>query len=402
MRTSSTPRWPRRATVAGGALLLVLLLAVAAACVVYPPEYVRRVLVWQDSDVDDQFRFARRDLRAVPGATELPQDLQPERVRAAFAALRPGEALDDWLARQGTQGFVVLQRGRVIYEAYFGGHVRDTTATSFSVAKSFASALVYAAVEDGLITSLDDPITRHLPELRERDPRFERITLRHLLAMRSGIRYREASFLHGDDAKTYYDPDLRRLALEEARIERGPDEAWLYNNYHPLLIGLVLERATGVPVARWLETRLWQPAGMAGDASWSLDSERGGFEKLESGLNARTLDFARFGQLFLDGGVATNGRRVLSEASVRAATSPEGATDLAARSPGHYYKHLWWGQRRADGRHDFTAVGNHGQFVHVSPAHGIVIARNGRRYGVPPGEWLDLFGQLADQLGGGP
>lgn len=158
-----------------------------------------------------------------------------------------------------------------------------------------------------------------------------------------------------------------------------------------------------MPVAQWLQQQLWQPAGMPADASWSLDRE-GGFEKLESGLNARTLEFARFGQLFLDEGVALDGRRVLDAETVRAATSPEGANSLAHWRPGMYYKHFWWGQQRADGHHDYSARGNHGQFVFVSPANGVVIARNGQRYGVAAGEWLRLFEQMADRLGprGGP
>jgi CubicO group peptidase (beta-lactamase class C family) len=104
-----------------------------------------------------------------------------------------------------------------------------------------------------------------------------------------------------------------------------------------LLIGLVLERTTGMPVATYLEQRLWQPAGMAAAASWSLDGEASGFEKLESGINARTLDFARFGQLFLDGGVALDGRRVVSAEAVRAATSPDGAVPLEQFRSGSYY-----------------------------------------------------------------
>lgn len=381
----------------GAALLLV---ALAGACIVYPPLYVWRVLVWQDADVDDQYRFARRDVRAAPGAVDMPAAPDPVRVREAFAHALPGQAMEAWLAANGTQGFVVLQRGQVVYEGYFNGHRRDDTATSFSVAKSVLATLVDAAVEDGLITSLDEPITATLPELRKRDPRFDRITLRHLLDMNSGLHYREFPFLHGDDTKAYYFPDLRRLALDGAAVERPPGQAWQYNNYHPLLIGMVLERRTGMSVSRWLEQRLWQPAGMAAAASWSLDSEASGFEKLESGLNARTLDFARFGQLMLDDGVALSGRHVLGLRAVRAATSASGAWPLDARRPGMAYRHFWWGHTRTDGGYDFSARGNHGQFVFVSRANGVVIARNGRGYGVPPGQWLMLFERMADRLGG--
>jgi len=385
----------------GAGLLVLLLAALGSALLLYPPTYVWRVLVWQNADVEDQFRFAQRTVKAASRASELPVVLDEAAVRQAFVAALPGQALESWLQAQGTLGFVVLRRGQLIYEGYFNGQQRDDPATSFSVAKSVLGTLLDQAIEAGKVSSLDDPVTRYLPELQQRDPRFEAVTLRHLVDMKAGLHYQEFPFLNGDDAKTYYWPDLRELALQHTQVEQAPGQAWLYNNYHPLLIGLVLERRTGMPVAQWLQQQLWQPAGMPAGASWSLDRE-GGFEKLESGINARTRDFARFGQLFLDQGVALDGRRVLSAAAVRAATSPEGAMPLTHLRPGMYYKHFWWGQQRADGGHDFSARGNFGQFVFVSPANGVVIARNGERYGVPPGQWLRLFEQMADRLGAKP
>jgi len=379
-------------------LITLLLAALALACVVYPPTYVWRTLTLREGGVDDQFYFPKRLVRATPDAREMPQALDAERVRRAFAAAMPGQELEAWLAANTTQGFVVLQRGRVIYEGYFNGHRRDDTATSFSVAKSVLGTLLDLAVAEGRIASLDTPVTTWLPELRERDSRFEQVSLRHLLNMNAGLHYTEYPFLTSDGAKTYYWPDLRALALTRARVERPPGQAWLYNNYHPLLIGLVLERATGMTVTTYMEQRLWQPAGMAADASWSLDSEASGFEKLESGVNARTLDFARLGQLYLDRGVALDGRRVLSAEAVAAATSPDGAVPIERYRAGAYYKHFWWGQRRNDGGYDFSARGNHGQFVFVSPKNQVVIARNGREYGVPPRVWMRLFEGLADRL----
>lgn len=376
----------------------LLALAVGWALAVYPAEYVRRTFVWREADVDDRLRFPAREVAARPGATELPAAPQPTRVRQAFAAARPDTDMDAWLAARQTLGFVVLQHGRVIFEGYYHGQRRDDRATSFSTAKSILATLVAAAAEDGLL-DLDEPVTKRLPELQARDARFARITLRHLLGMRAGIRYRETGLPNGDDAKTYYWPDLRALALQQTVLAREPAADWLYNNYHPLLVGLVLERATGMPVARYLEQRLWQPAGMAAGASWSLDSDASGFEKLESGVNARTLDFARVGQLMLDRGVATDGRRVLGERSVVALTGPQGAADLGDRREGMYYQLFWWGQRDARRGDAFYAQGNHGQFVFVSPAHGVVIARNGRAFGVAPAQWIALFSQMADHLG---
>jgi CubicO group peptidase (beta-lactamase class C family) len=268
--------------------------------------------------------------------------------------------------------------------------------------------LVGVALEEGKIRSIDEPVTHYLPELLRRDQRFARIRLRDLLDMSSGIRYEEFPFLHGDDAKTYYYPDLRSLALSETRIERPPGEVFHYNNFHPLLLGLVLERATGMPVAQYLEQRLWQRGGMDGEASWSLDSHRHGFEKLESGINARAEDFARFGLLMMNKGRAGE-RNVVPEAWVVASTSPPeseppgyyDASPLRGR-PEAYYHAMWWGWKRKDGGHDFAARGNLGQFVFVSPSNDIVIVRHGTRYGLPATEWSARTRRMADALGKRP
>jgi CubicO group peptidase (beta-lactamase class C family) len=96
-----------------------------------------------------------------------------------------------------------------------------------------------------------------------------------------------------DDTFSYYGVDLRDVALNRTRIDRPPGEEFRYNNYHPLLLGLVLERATGMSVSEYMATRLWQPLGAEADATWNLDSEGSGFEKMESGLNAAPVDYAR-------------------------------------------------------------------------------------------------------------
>ena len=209
-----------------------------------------------------------------------------------------------------------------MHERYFGGATRESLQTSFSAAKSFVSTLVGIAIDEGLIGSVDAPVTEYLPELAARDPGFRQITLRHLLTMSSGIRYQGGRLpvALGDDTYTYYGADLRDVALNRTRIDEPPGISWQYNNYHPLLLGLVLERTTGTSVSDFMARRLWQPLGAEADATWNLDSERSGFEKMESGLNARAVDYARFGLLFLHDG-EWNGRRIVSKDWVRAATA---------------------------------------------------------------------------------
>ena len=250
-----------------------------------------RAVLWGESDVHDYARFPARKVAAGPTAFRFRHPaggagVPPLRTVRVLEDGRPIERdLEQFLAASDTTAFLIVRGDTLLYEGYFNGYDHDATQTSMSIAKSVLWALVGIAVGEGRIGSVDDPITRYVPELLERDRRFERITLRHLLTMRSGIRYREEGTPWSDDTATYYAPDLRVLALERTEIVEEPGRRFHYNNYNPLLVGLALERATGMPVATYLERRLWQPLGMEADGSWSLDSRRSGFEKMESGLN---------------------------------------------------------------------------------------------------------------------
>ncbi len=224
--------------------------------------------------------------------------------------------------------------------------------------------------------------------------------------MSSGIHYVETGLPNGDDALTYYFDDLEELALERTTIDGPPGQEWLYNNYHPLLLGVILERTTGMPVADYMETKIWQPMGAEFDGSWSLDSEDG-LEKLESGINARPIDFAKLGQLYLNGGVGPNGSAVVPAEWVDLSTQPPDGGDQSTYYPatfdrpfGSVSHHMfWWHVERPDGSSAFSAVGNHGQFIFVSPSERIVIVRNGETYGIGLMAWLELFVEASESLG---
>jgi len=314
-----------------------------------------RAIAWGESDIEDRHRFPAREIRAGGDPWQLPR---------APAHLR----LDEFLEEHSTRAFIVLQRGRLVYERYFNGGSHEELETSFSVAKSFLSTLVGIAIEEGALSGLDEPITRRLPELQDRDARFAGIRIGDLLSMSSGIRYEEEGMPWSDDTVTYYGTDLRDVALEDTEIERAPGMGWHYNNFNPLLLGVILERATGMAVAKYRETRLWRPMGAEADASWSLDSEESGFEKMESGINARARDFARFGLLMLREGRAERGR-VVSRGWVRATT---------ADHSGYFgYGLGWWVTAGSRGGLPFLARGKYGQIVAIDPAHDAVVVRLG-------------------------
>jgi CubicO group peptidase (beta-lactamase class C family) len=384
-------RWRRWFLVAGG----VLALLIAAALGVYvwawsstDESTVARALIWRESDVGDQQRFPARRIPADDHVSDLPGGDEADLVLSG-----EGPELDELLRDTETFAFLVVHEDRLVYERYFDGATRESLQTSFSAAKSFVSTLVGIAIDEGLIGSIEDPVTKYLPELAARDGEFRRITLRDLLTMSSGIRYEEGSFPSlGDDTYTYYGVDLRDVALNRTRIEGPPGLAFHYNNYNPLLLGLVLERTTKTSVSDFMATSLWQPLGAEADATWNLDSERSGFEKMESGLNARAVDYARFGLLFLHKG-EWNGRRIVSQSWVRAAT---GADTNSAPASHFGYGYFWWLDMERPGR--FYAMGKYGQYVYVAPDADAVIVRLGRDWGVGNTTWVATFRDVADQL----
>jgi CubicO group peptidase (beta-lactamase class C family) len=382
------------------AALLAFVAAISFGCT---SQYFGRLVTWRGADPMDYRRFPSRPLTPSPRPFFFARGGDETRVRAAFRTANPSDSLDAFLARNGTQAFLVIQDDTILYEHYFNGTGRDSIVTSFSVAKSFASALIGKAIDEGYIHSVDDPITRYLPELAARDERFGRITIRDLLMMASGIHFGSGFLLvANDDARTYYLPDLRRGALQSTWIERPPRERFEYNNYHPLLLGMILERVTGRHVTDYLQEKIWEPLGMEFGGSWSLDSRKSGFEKMESGLNARAIDFAKFGRLFLNNG-SWNGTQVLPASWVLESTRPDTTLDYHTYYPaegpfargGGYYKYFWWGLRDNEG-YDFTGVGNFGQYIYVSPASHLIIVRNGESLG--SGRWLGIFQSMARAL----
>jgi len=385
--------------VGAGSLLVPVLVMVVVAYQLAPNFYLTRTIFWRESDYKDLERFPAATVHNAPPAfhfNELPADNPYSSQIEAIGNRSTNGSLVNYLESSGTTAFLVIHDDELVYERYFNGYNERSLNTSFSMAKSFASALVGIAIDEGHIKSVDEPITNYIPELLEKDERFKSITIRHLLTMSSGIKYEEGGGLpwseEADDTKTYYATDLRELALENCRIEGKPGEYFEYNNYNPLLVGVILERATGMQVSRFMEEELWKPMGMEADGSWSLDSTKSGFEKMESGVNARARDFARFGMLFAKEG-NWEGELLISRGWVKESTRADTNTD-----PSLDYQYFWW-VNTPDGKNHFSARGNYGQYIYVAPEKDLVIVRLGKEEGKRGyGYWTSLLEQLATKL----
>ncbi|MCU0919932.1 MAG: beta-lactamase family protein [Burkholderiaceae bacterium] len=269
----------------------------------------------------------------------------------------------------GLAGIVVLHRGQLRLEHYAHGRDAGGRWVSFSVAKSLTGTLVGAAIRDGFIASVDDEVTRYVPELK--GSVYESVTLRHLLTMTSGVQWSEGV---GDPASDLglleefaVQPGLEAVVsyLKTLRRAVAPGARWHYNSGETDLLGVVVSRTTRKTLSDYASQKIWAVYGMESDASWTLD--RSGHEHGGGRMQASTRDYARFGQFILDGG-RIDGRAVLPEGWLQAATRKQ--VDIG--SPPLGYGYLWWTVDSGS----FNAYGIHGQVIHIDPARNLVIAMN--------------------------
>ncbi|UCD98609.1 MAG: serine hydrolase [Chloroflexota bacterium] len=395
-----------------GITLGLLALFILISLLVYPSEYVYRALAWRETDYTDFMEhFPMRKLFAASEKFYFRESLEEDRVSGIFEQLSGTTDFESLLEAENTQAFIVIQDDKILYEKYLNGTQRDTLLTSFSVAKSYDSALIGSAIADGYLKSIDDPITDYLPEMLERDPRFQNVTIRHLLLMASGFEYKEMRWglLNGDDPLTSYYPDQRQAALEFTKILDSPGEYFLYNKYHPQLLGLILERSTGKTVTEYMQEKIWSPLGTEFDGSMSLDSESSSFEKMETGVNARAIDYAKLGRLYLKNG-EWEGEQLLPKSWIQESITIDRENHNAEYYPdefgqiiydflGGYYKYMWYGYTREGEDPDFAAEGDQGQFIYVSPHKNLILVRNATAYGHLLGEdWIKLFYQFATEF----
>ncbi|MCH7400076.1 beta-lactamase family protein [Belliella sp. DSM 107340] len=266
---------------------LILGVTVIFLSIRYSPTYVYRLITMNIADVYDYKHFENHKIRGAESANRFISQPKEEYIESLFDDLvtKTGfNGFEEWAIESQTTALIVIQRDTMIYEKYFNGFGRDSYFHSQSMAKSFISFLIGAAIEDDLIKSVDDPITNYIPELLERDPRFHKISIKNLLEMRSGLKYNTGLIpftnIHApwhDEAVGYYHPNVRKLLLEKVEISSEPGKDFQYSNYNTSYLGLIIERATDVSVSKYLEQKLWSKI-MEYDALFSVDSEKSNFE----------------------------------------------------------------------------------------------------------------------------
>ncbi|AOY00337.1 serine hydrolase [Jeongeupia sp. USM3] len=329
------------------------------------------ILLHAEARLSDRDVFAAQRVDAAPQSLPWPRSPKPL-VWPGLPEAQAGEAPEAWLARQSTVAFLVIKDGRLRYEHYSGGYAAGDPIPSFSVAKSVVSALVGVGLQAGWLQSVDQPVTHWLPELAQRDPRFSRLTLRELLAMRSGLAWDEAVGNIASDVAWYYLAADLRGWFDSLDFAGEPGDAFRYQSVNTQLIAAALERASGQSIATLLQRWLWQPLGAEYPASWSVDAL--GTVKAFCCLNAGARDLARIGELYLAQG-RWRGRQIIPSSWVAESTT--------AIAGGEYGLHWWTPPKSEPRRGDYYAQGLSGQYLYIYPARRTVIVRLGERNG----EW---------------
>lgn len=270
--------------------------------------------------------------------------------------------LDAFIRAQNVAGVIVLQDGRIRLERYARGYGPEGRWTSFSVAKSFTSTLVGAAIKDGYIKSVQEPVTKYIPELAGSG--YDGVTIQQLLTMTSGVKWNEDyTDVKSDVARMFLEPvpageDPTVHYMKNLPRETAPGSKWVYKTGETNLIGVLVMRATGKPLATYLSEKVWKPYGMEQDAFWMVDPA--GHEVSGCCLSVSLRDYARMGQFVLEGGKGAVPTGWFAE-------STGAHADIGA--PGRGYGYQWW--TYPQGR--FGAQGIFGQTIRVDPRTRTVI-----------------------------
>ncbi len=344
----------------GAALWLVL----ASGAVAQSPDTMPKdkdVLFWTQDQRDAAFRATETltTVNVIPTGDKV-------RALSSGTPIKPSMDLDAYMARQRNAGLIIIQDGKIRFEKYALNYGPEGRWTSFSVAKSFTSTLVGAAVKDGYIKSLEDKVSTYIPGLR--GSVYDDVTVRQLLTMTSGVKWNEDYTDRNSDVALFdrHQPEPGE-DMTVSYMKRLPREApagtkWVYKTGETNLIGVLVSSATGKTLSAYLSEKLWKPFGMEGEAIWMLG--RTGHEIAGCCISARLRDYARFGLFMLDGG-----RNVLPDGWIKEATTKQAEID----QPGKGYGFQWW--TNDDG--SYAAQGIFGQGIFIDPKRKLIIASNG-------------------------
>lgn len=366
--------------------------------------FTYRYLFWGPSSIDDYRKFPSKEIKSggkpfrfhVDSASSADFAAKFATLEYAFKGATLTAPLEQLLEASGTTAFIVIRRDTLLAERYLNGYGRDSLQRTFSISKSLVSAALGLAIMDGRIGGPEDSANRYLDWKK-----LEGVKLDHLLNMSAGFAYTDATFPWTDNVRLNYAPDLRE-ETRKFRLEAEPETRFRYNNYCPLIIGMIVEKAAEKSFSQYFQDRIWSRIGTEKNATWSVNSVADGLESMGSGFNSTAIDLAKIGRLYLRQG-DWDGERILPAEWVRNSTTPDPEPNPEFYPPsfatqGISYRHYWWSQKVEEDGSAYYASGHLGQVLYIYPKKRLIMVRCGKRRGDIDAGWHQVMRTIARRM----
>ncbi|MDT0689670.1 serine hydrolase [Salegentibacter sp. F188] len=307
--------------------------------------------------IDDYTEFQNRKIATSEAAQEWPEHVD-------YNNATPTKELQEINEELRTAAFLVIKNDSIWFEEYFKGYGKYSRTNSFSMAKSIVSALLGKAMKDGHLESLEQPVADFFPQFDNS------LKVGDLASMASGLNWNENYYNpFGMTAEAYFGQDIRELVLD-LKVTENPGKQFEYLSGNTILLGMVIEKATGRTLSEYLSESFWKPLGMQKDALWQLDSRESGMEKAYCCIASNARDFAKIGRLYKDYG-RWNGQQILDSSYVARSIAPR-----FEDSP--QYGYGFWLSEYED-KDFFYMRGILGQYVIIIPEDDLIIVRLGQK-----------------------
>ena len=377
------------------AIFVLALIAVAVG--VWKREEIKRLLAVNSLFSEEKIITNFSGMNAAFLSVDVPRGDGPvaELPKGTEATLTP--EVTQWVKDRTITALVVFKDGALVHESYYQGTNADDLRISWSVAKSYLSSLLGVLLDEGAIASIDDPVTKYAPSLK--GGAYDGATIRNVLNMASGVTFDEDYLDQTSDINKMgrvlaLGGSMDGFAADLSGTFAEPGTDWQYVSIDTHIISMIIRGATGREIAPLLSEKVIIPMGLEASPYYLTDGN--GVAFVLGGLNLRTRDYARMGQMFLQNG-AYNGQQIVPADWVAASTVPSAPT-----AQGEYgYGYQWWMPK--DGREgEFLARGVYGQYIYINRPLGVVIASNAadrkfRDEGV--GDYnIEIFRKIAEGL----